>query len=156
MSRSSGSCAHTPVPSSTPKSVSAAYSIACSLRDAKELYHLGLFRVKLTQIEYHRHQRLQDRKWIETLKGGMEKGVDREQYPVEATVSSDSAWAKFNGSALATDGSAFLPKEITLVVHHGQHRLEAWRDCPGPQEEKWWYAVVYRRGEWLNMRRYRC
>jgi hypothetical protein len=147
MSRSSGSSAHGAVPPPANDDDSPGYSIACSLRDAKTKYHLGLFRVRLTQVQFHKHHRLQDRMWIDTLKRGMEEGVDRELYPVEATLASDSAWTKLNATELAQDGSAFLPDEIIVVVHDGTHRIEAWKECPGPQEDKWWYAVVYRRGE---------
>lgn len=121
----------------------------CGLLDAKRAYLLGTFRVRFKQVEFHRHQRLQDRQWIDKLRQNMEEGVDREQYPIQAILRNDDTWREFGGSLVAADGSEFLPDGIVVIVFDGQHRVEAWKECAGSEQDKWWYTTIYKCGKYL-------
>lgn len=118
----------------------------CSLVDAKRVYSLGTFRVRFKQVEFHRHQRLLDQQWIGKLRQGMEEGVDREQYPIQAILRNDASWLEHGGTLIAADGSEFLPDGIVVTVYDGRHRVESWKESAGSEEDKWWYVTLYRRG----------
>jgi hypothetical protein len=119
------------------------------LLDAKRMYLLGTFRVRFRQVEFHRHQRLQDRRWIDKLRQGMEEEVDREQYPVQAILRNDKTWEDRGGNLLVADGSEFLPDGIVVIVYDGQHRVEAWKESAKSEQDKWWYTTLYKRGKYL-------
>lgn len=119
------------------------------LLGAKRTYYLGLFRVRFKQVQFHRHQRLQDQQWIDKLRQGMQEGVDREHYPIHAVLRNDDAWLGLGGGQIAADGSQFLPDGIIVIVFDGRHRVEAWKECAVSEQDKWWYVTIYKQGEYV-------
>jgi hypothetical protein len=110
---------------------------------------LGRFRISLEQIKPHHLQRALSKDWIIKLKDHfVEFGLDRAAYPVKVMLEDDKVVSVvYNLGVEGSEGMniPFLPKDVPVLVYDGQHRIAACNELEG-SEEKWWYALVYRRG----------
>lgn len=117
------------------------------LIEAESSNRLGVYRAKLEQISRHPQQRLLDKAWVKELSINMkEQGIDKAGHPVKVLLQDDESWDHQLSGSLAENGSCFLPPAVRLLVFDGQHRLEAC-DSIAEEEGKWWYVIVFRRGE---------
>jgi hypothetical protein len=120
-----------------------------TLLKAEEKNFLGRFRVMLNQIQPHPLQRTISSDWVRSLKDHfLEVGIDRAAYPVKVLLKDDSIWDSQSTGLMASGKESLpvMPENVGLLVYDGQHRIAACSEL-GDLEEKWWYALVYRRGE---------
>lgn len=118
---------------------------------AERQHYIGKFRVKLTQVFRHPHQRLLDHDHVSRLVGSFAEGMDKAAHPIKALVEDDSQWREYMQlqEHLTTDQVPDFPAGIKLLVHHGQHRIEACRRLEH-LDAAWWYVDVYLRGKYIK------
>ncbi|KAG9099435.1 hypothetical protein FRC06_005277, partial [Ceratobasidium sp. 370] len=115
---------------------------------AEQEYYVGRFIVGLKQVSPHPQQCLIDQDWVGLLSTAFEQGIDRAAHPIKVLIEDDAQWETLVGpnTQLSHTGAApSFPTDITLLVYHGQHRVQACKRLPSP-EEHWWFADVYYRG----------
>ncbi|KAG8717729.1 hypothetical protein FRC08_006827 [Ceratobasidium sp. 394] len=114
---------------------------------AEREYYVGRFTVDLKQVLPHPHQRPIDPEWVMSLFEAFEPGIDRAAHPIKALIDDDAQWETLAGSGTQlfhTGAAPGFPLGIALLVYHGQHRVQACKKLPNP-EEHWWFVDVYYR-----------
>ncbi|KAG8737867.1 hypothetical protein FRC10_007576 [Ceratobasidium sp. 414] len=111
---------------------------------AEPTFLLGKFKVTLDQITPHPDQRLLSEDWVIKLHARfVELGVDRAAHPVKVLLKDHPGVLLKNSQRYGSMKFVpELPKGISCLVYHGQHRLAACRKLEDT-EEHWWYAEVY-------------
>lgn len=122
------------------------HSVQETIFQAERQHYVGKFKVKLSQVFPHPYQRSLDHHWVSELVRIFSEGpLDKAGHPIKALIDDDTQWQAYKQSQ-AEPASARLvadfPDGIKLLVHHGQHRVEACRRLE-PSDSAWWYADVY-------------
>lgn len=115
---------------------------------AEPVFFIGNFVVAADQVKPHPSQRLLCQEWVDSLHQRFQDvGIDRAAHPIKVLLEKScgleslTEMSREPGSQLVPE----LPKEVALLVYHGQHRIAA---CLKMEDvgEHWWYAEVYRQG----------
>ncbi|KAG8721061.1 hypothetical protein FRC08_016034 [Ceratobasidium sp. 394] len=111
---------------------------------AEANFVVGKFKVWANQIEPHPGQRHLSQDWVESLAQRFQDvGIDRASHPIKVLLSDDSREViSVVASSIGSDGIPELPRNMTCLVYHGQHRVAACKKLDA--SERWWYAEVYR------------
>lgn len=126
-------------------------SLQETIFQAERQHYVGKFKVKLSQVFPHPYQRSLDHKWVSDLARIFSEGpLDKAAHPIKALIDEDTQWhecMQSQAEPASTGQVPDFPDGIKLLVHHGQHRIEACRRLE-PSDSAWWYADVYLRSKY--------
>ncbi|KEP46445.1 hypothetical protein V565_198670, partial [Rhizoctonia solani 123E] len=112
---------------------------------AEELTQLGTFVAWATQIEPHPYQRPLNREWVEALKDSFMHDLDRSAHPIKAVLKNPMSADKVKQlvNTHSDPGShPCLPKDLTIQVFDGQHRVAAC-ELLADQTQHWWIVKIF-------------
>ena len=117
---------------------------------AEPQFLIGLFKVRLSQIVPHPHQRCLSEDWVEKLHiQFLELGIDRASHPIKVLLKEmpgAGVMLSEDSHPGSSEGVPELASSLACLVYHGQHRVAACRAIEDVGEH-WWYAEVYNPGE---------
>ncbi|KAG8791832.1 hypothetical protein FRC12_008027 [Ceratobasidium sp. 428] len=115
------------------------------LLNAEAQFLVGKFRVHISQVKPHPHQRQLSEAWVDSLhQRFLEVGIERVAFPIKVILERSSDLDALPGKTSSTNTAAIteLPSHVTTLVYHGQHRVAACKHMM-EQDEHWWFAEVY-------------
>ena len=122
-----------------------------SMLIAAHKYCLGVFRVRLENVDPHPLLRLQDQSFVNSLEIEFRRSGDRGGSPILALAVDDAEWPQYDHSVDGLDDQTSCPSAPPLarvICFDGRQRLEAWRRIYSLDSPHCWLnAVVYKLGE---------